>query len=100
MAEIDRKKVIKGIEICSGITKESSEECPYWKALDMGCKSATCISTMMREPRTLLKEHEKEVQYLNEVIRRRDAIIEEYSKADGFLAAHGWRWENNETADT
>ena len=56
---IDKDKVIKGIEICSGITKESNEECPYWKALDMGCKSATCISTMMMEARTLLKRQDK-----------------------------------------
>jgi hypothetical protein len=47
----------------------------------------------------MLEGHEKEVQHLNDLIRYRDSIIEDYHRADGFLAAHGWRWETNETAD-
>ena len=37
---------------------------------------------------------------LNEAIRilnmleKQERIIEQYKKADGFLAAHGWKWDS------
>ena len=27
------------------------------------------------------------------LLKGQEAIIEQYHKADGFLAAHGWKWE-------
>lgn len=36
-------------------------------------------ATLVRDVLALLKEQE--------------AIIEQYRRADGFLAAHGWKWE-------
>ena len=29
-----------------------------------------------------------------ELIEQKNKIIEKYQKADTFLAAHGWKWEN------
>ena len=27
------------------------------------------------------------------LLKEQDAIIDQYRRADGFLAAHGWKWE-------
>lgn len=27
------------------------------------------------------------------LLKKQEKIIEQYHKADGFLAAHGWKWE-------
>lgn len=91
----DMEKVLKGLEICY-CPPAKCEDCPYHDLPDeQSCNDTLCLDAL-----ALLKEHEKEVQFLNDRIRYRDAIIEEYKKADGFLAAHGWRWRNNGTADT
>lgn len=71
----DREKVIKGLECC---LKESDHlysnpcnGCPY--------EGQECIDRMKADALVLLKEQE--------------AIIDQYRRADGFLAAHGWKWE-------
>ena len=38
----------------------------------------------------LRKEHAKAIL---ELLKEQEEIIEQYSRADGFLAAHGWKWE-------
>lgn len=30
------------------------------------------------------------------LIKQQENIIKQYRRADGFLAAHGWKWENGE----
>ena len=79
----DKEKVLKGLEICSehgswhGLDCEHNEaykNCPYH-----GCETG-CVVTIAKDAIALLKEQE--------------AIIEQYHKADGFLTAHGWKWED------
>ena len=80
---MNREKVIKGLEICSehgswhGLDCEHNEaykDCPY-----RGCETG-CIVTIAKDAIALLKEQE--------------ATIEQYRKADGCRAAHGWKWED------
>ena len=30
------------------------------------------------------------------LLKEQEAIIEQYHRADGFLAAHGWKWEGRQ----
>ena len=71
----DMEKVIKGLECCTFILgKRKCNECPYQKDLpDNGCYQ------LQDDFHALLKEQ--------------DRIIKQYQKADGFLFAHGWKWE-------
>lgn len=69
----DREKVIRDLEECTSASCRGFRprlSCPYndeeWD--------------IMRDALALLKEQE--------------AIIEQYRRADGFLAAHGWKWED------
>lgn len=73
MEMIDREKVIKGL-YAHGY--RDCKSCPYWGAGENGMSLCTQLA---REALALLKEQ--------------DAIIEQYRKADGFLAVHGWKWE-------
>ena len=65
---IDRKKVIRGLEICSelgswhGLNCEDNEaykDCPY-----CGCETG-CIVTIAKDAIALLKEQEAEINSLN-----------------------------------
>lgn len=64
-------KVIKALEQCRD-GKSSCDGCPY------DIKSAKCLFLLHSDALELLKEQQK--------------IIEQYHKADGFLAIHGWKW--------
>ena len=74
----DREKVIKGLECCKSIDTDC-DECPFktnYEPLDAG---DTCTAYLFDSAIECLKEQE--------------AVIEQYHKADGFLAIHGWKWE-------
>lgn len=66
----DMEKVIKGLETCKSSDKTCSD-CPY--------NGEVCTTSLCDDALILLKEQ--------------GSIIEQYRKADGFLAAHGWKWE-------
>ena len=67
MADIE--KVIKALETCR---KTDCANCEY--------NTEVClIDEMISDALALLKEQER--------------IIKQYQKADGFLFAHGWKWE-------
>ena len=72
---IDRAKVIKGLKKCS-IDDVDCKRCPY---NGEGNQKYGCETVMQRDALKLLKEQER--------------IIKQYQKADGFLFAHGWKWE-------
>ena len=68
---IDREKVIKGLE----------------HARD-NMAIAVCYSS----------ERATDIQTINdalELLKADQSIIEKYHKADGFLAVHGWKWEED-----
>lgn len=73
---IDREKLIKGLRCHLRIDGLQCKDCPYWKNI-----RNTCIC-----------EKEIEVDALK-LLKEQEAIIEQYRRADGFLAAHGWKWE-------
>ena len=74
---IDRNKVIEGLECCTATGVESDcKNCPYTD--DAG--SCTSLYPMLYDALALLMEYE--------------AVISRYHRADAFLAAHGWRWDN------
>ncbi len=70
---MDSKKVIKGIDICLQ-RFHCGKDCPYYNDAKIGCEEQLREDTL-----ALLKEQER--------------IIKQYQKADGFLLAHGWKWE-------
>ena len=72
---MDREKVIKGLEICYR-PPSKCEDCPYHDLSDeQNCNDVLCLDAL-----ALLKEQEE--------------IIEQYRRADEFLAAHQrWMWE-------
>ena len=74
---IDREKVISGLEYCID-QNPKCRDCPYFKRKYF---YPDCEATMKRSALELLKEQEK--------------IINEYHKADAFLAAHGWEWKHD-----
>ena len=68
---MDREKVVKGLE-CLITDNVPCDGCSYnW--------SDYCIKNVASDALDLLKEQER--------------IIKQYQKADGFLFAHGWKWE-------
>lgn len=67
---IDREKVIEDLNTAKYILIS-----PQMSSREMSIKIGQAISAAI----ALLKEQE--------------AIIEQYRRADGFLAAHGWKWE-------
>lgn len=71
------EKVIKGLECCVPIdsTESNCKKCPYGKEYNDGY----CQIKMNIDALDLIKEQQR--------------IIEQYHKADGFLDAHGWKWE-------
>lgn len=70
-------KVIKAIDICIG--HGCCNDCGYHSAGHYTAQN--CRVQMMTDALALLKEQQR--------------IIEQYQKADGFLFAHGWKWENH-----
>ena len=71
---IDREKVIKGLHCCSHTDGVNCIYCPY------DTSDSDCTALLSMDVLELLKEQE--------------AIIERYHRADGFLATHGWKWED------
>ena len=79
MADIE--KVIKGLEQCyMAVSADEFEtqcaDCPYFEPYSTVEK---CMTELREDAIGLLKEQE--------------AVIEQYHKADGFLAIHGWKWD-------
>lgn len=83
----NKERVIKGLECCKWSRqnvqpeKKKCDECPYKDKNIMNAFSVwrSCTNVLAGEALALLKDQE--------------AIIEQYHKADGFLAVHGWKWE-------
>ena len=70
---IDREKVIKGLHCCSHTDGINCIYCPY------DTSDSDCTALLSMDVLELLKEQE--------------TVIERYHRADGFLSAHGWKWE-------
>lgn len=71
----DIERVIKGIQchkygMCA---VDNNETCPYW-----GCDDR-CSSELLSDALSLLEQQQE--------------TIKQYQKADSFLYAHGWKWE-------
>ena len=74
----DRDKIICALENCIGQPK--CADCP-WEACEVEHEVVNRVPYgLLRDALSLLKEQE--------------AVIEQYHKADGFLDAHGWKWDN------
>ena len=76
----DREKVIQGVESCIKMGRLGVENCielncPYF---ENGLR-LSCWIDVLNDALAMLKEQ--------------DGIIKQYQKADGFLFAHGWKWE-------
>ena len=69
----DIEKVISGIEHCARGASGCQQNCPY------GTYNF-CKAWLVKDTLELLKEQ--------------NLIIDQYHKADGFLDAHGWKWED------
>lgn len=69
---MNKEKIIKGLKQHKDGQYHSCDNCPY-------VSDANCQSKLYSDALALLEEQE--------------AIIEQYHKADGFLAVHGWKWE-------
>ena len=72
----DMEKVMNGLECCAQMGGEACRQCPYKSECEEGGGGSLRLCA---DAIALLKEQE--------------AIIEQYRRADGFLAAHGWKWE-------
>ena len=73
----DREKVKKGLE-CHKIdemNRINCSDCPYGEEKMM----KECLNNLHDDALALLEKQER--------------IIKQYQKADGFLFAHGWKWE-------
>ena len=78
---IDLDKVIKGLECCM-VTDDDTPctNCPYNDPTTYEYGETHCLrKELMPDAIALLREQE--------------AIIEQYHKADGFLAVHGWKFD-------
>ena len=64
----DREKTIKGLE--------------YHTNLGIGCTGCPYNGDCHQLPKDALA-----------LLKDQEAIIEQYRRTDGFLAAHGWKWE-------
>lgn len=84
--EIDREKVIKGLECCA-VPGGNCLECPYGN-YGVDENGLECENKMAADALELLKADQAEL------IRQRD-IISKYRKADEFLALHGWEWKDD-----
>jgi hypothetical protein len=69
----DREKVIKAIDICLGHGK--CHDCHYSVA-EAGYTAINCRECMMRDALSLLKEQEKEIENLKEIIKKADYTLE------------------------
>jgi hypothetical protein len=69
---MNKEKVIKGLKQHKDGWLHSCDNCPY-------ASDANCQFKLYFDALTLIEEQE--------------AIIEQYHRADGFLAVHGWKWE-------
>jgi len=74
MAELEN--TIAGLEKCINNKGFCGYDCPYYHD-PFGCRTH-----MEKDALELLKEQKQ--------------IIDQYKKADTFLAAHGWKWENTD----
>ena len=68
----DVEKVIKALSLCALQNAFVCDECPYHGVRPF------CHSQLKYDALELLK--------------KQNEIIEQYHKADGFLDAHGWKW--------
>lgn len=74
---INRDKVFDAFRNC--ITEPKCKDCPWEQCEQFNQKKVDIPVTLALDVIELLKEQE--------------AIIEQYRRADGFLDAHGWKWE-------
>ena len=76
------EKVIKGFDVCKNLDG-SCVGCPYFKD-DINFGEDDCLrEQLMIDAIELLKEQKE--------------IIDNYHKADTFLAVHGWQWKETTT---
>lgn len=90
MNRINRVK--HGLECCKDITNENAcEMCPYNYA-GQGGEDPCLRGKLMPDALSIIDELEKQTI-------KQKAIIDQYRKADGFLAAHGWKWDADSSSD-
>lgn len=70
---IDREKVIKCLEACTGDSGDcAGHTCPYWDFDgDIGCRTQMELDAL-----ALLKEQKKEIENLKEIIKEADYTLE------------------------
>ena len=72
----DRGKVLRALkQHLLAPDVDECEACPYGELSGL-----ECVRQLYRD--------------VVELINEQDKIIEQYHKADSFLAAHGWKWES------
>ena len=67
------EQIIAGLDHC--INEVGCDECVYRQG------NEGCFPKLMRDAL--------------ELIQKQQAALERYKKADSFLYAHGWRWDND-----
>ena len=74
---INQEEIINGLEHC--LAGERYEDYPC-KECSYGPPALDCVKRLYVDAIKLIKEQQQ--------------IIDTYHKADAFLAAHGWEWNN------
>ena len=70
---------MKGLECCALMRRDACQKCPY----ENECK----------DPYVPPHGAAHLAADALELLKWQEAIIEQYRRADGFLAVHGWKWE-------
>ena len=78
-------KVLKAWKCCDPFNRRCFE-CPYEDDCFHDNFDRVAIADMVK----LLKEQQEEIERLK-------AELNQYHKADGFLAVHGWQWKDDGT---
>ena len=95
---MDRENVISTFEKIISVCKKDG--CDF---VDLTFEDAEQILALLKKQNGLMLALDQsnavngylnaEVERLNGLLKEQEAVIEQYRRADGFLAAHGWKWE-------
>lgn len=96
---MDREKVIETFDAAEFLLVDHDK---YTEGYNDGLETRKEIAiSLLEEQEEKMKHHnditleyQKEVFRLQARLKEQEVIIEQYHRADSFLAAHGWKWEN------
>ena len=95
----DLEKVKRGLECCKAFLCKDGK-CPYYGSM---CQSslATDALELLKELKNLIdgliEDQLKKDEEQQAEIERLKAELNQYHKADAFLAVHGWQWKDDGT---